>query len=134
MYRENRIPATILAVDDPQPNPEVRARMLSRQSYIVRSASSGDLALQMARAIMPDLILLDIDMPRMNGYEVCKELKADECLKDVPVIFISALSNLEDKITGFRVGGVDYITKPFHVEEVLARVRTHLDIQCLREK
>ncbi|MDO8803120.1 MAG: response regulator, partial [Elusimicrobiota bacterium] len=95
----------------------------------VRAAFSGEMALQAARNDPPDLILLDINMPEMNGYEVCRQLKADERLKDIPVIFLSALTETMDKVKAFGLGGVDYITKPFQFEEVEARVETHLELR-----
>ncbi len=87
-----------------------------------------------AIAAPPDLILLDVKMPQMNGYEVCQKLKADERTQDIPVIFISALGDVLDKVKAFQVGGVDYITKPFQVEEVLARLQTHLTICKLQNQ
>ena len=86
-------------------------------------------ALAAAQTASPDLILLDINMPGMDGYEVCRQLKADERTARIPVIFVSAQGDTEDKVQAFRLGGVDYITRPFHVEEVLARVETHLTLQ-----
>lgn len=118
--------ADILIVDDTPANLDVLVEMLEEQGYSARPVPSGFLALQSARAQPPDLILLDINMPEMDGYEVCKRLKADENLKDVPVIFISALRDTTDKVHGFEAGAVDYITKPFQFEEVKARVQTHL--------
>lgn len=122
----------ILVVDDTPANLKVLTGILKQNGYKVRPAPSGKLALQGARSEKPDLILLDITMPEMNGYEVCKHLKADEVLKSIPVIFISALSETMDKIKAFSVGGLDYITKPFQVEEVLARVETHLKLHNLQ--
>jgi signal transduction histidine kinase len=92
------------------------------------------MALISAQAVAPDLILLDIKMPGMNGYEVCQELKADPRTRDIPIIFISALDQTEDKVKAFTVGGVDYVTKPFQVEEVLARVETHLALHTLQRQ
>jgi len=103
------------------------------RGYKPRSVLSGKLALQAARTEPPDLILLDITMPEMNGYEVCEQLKADAALKEIPVIFISALSETIDKVKAFRVGGVDYVTKPFQFEEVYARVQTHLQLRRLEK-
>jgi two-component system sensor histidine kinase/response regulator len=118
--------ADILVVDDTAANLDVLVEMLEEQGYRVRPVPSGFLALQSARVQPPDLILLDISMPEMDGYEVCKHLKADENLKDIPVIFISALHDTMDKVQGFDAGAVDYITKPFQFEEVKARVQAHL--------
>ena len=123
----------ILIVDDTPANVLLLVRMLAARGYNPRSVLSGKLALQAARAEPPDLILLDINMPEMNGYEVCEQLKADAALKEVPVIFISALSETIDKVRAFRVGGVDYVTKPFQFEEVYARVQTHLTLRRLEK-
>ena len=106
--------------------------MLKDRGYKVRPVPSGKLALLAARRDPPDLILLDINMPDMNGYEVCEHLKADETLKGVPIIFISALTEPLDKVKAFAIGGVDYLTKPFHMEELHARVETHLKLRQLR--
>jgi len=121
----------ILIVDDTPANLLLLVRMLTQRGYKPRTVLSGKLALEAARAEPPDLILLDIAMPEMNGYEVCEQLKADEALKDIPVIFISALHETLDKVKAFRVGGVDYVTKPFQFEEVFARVQTHLQLRRL---
>ena len=121
--------ANILVVDDVAENLQVLAGMLKEQGYIPRPVPSGKMALLAARSEPPDLILLDITMPEMNGYEVCEELKRDTALKDIPVLFISALSETIDKVRAFQAGGVDYVTKPFQFEEVCARVRTHLELR-----
>ncbi len=118
-------------------NLQLLVGMLKQRGYNVRPVPSGELALEAALNEAPDLILLDIDMPQMNGYEVCQRLKADENLKSIPVIFISALDDMFDKVKAFSVGGVDYITKPFQFEEVEARVRAHLALrhkECLLQK
>jgi len=120
---------SILMVDDISTNLELLSGMLQGQGYKVRAATSGELALQAVHSDPPDLILLDINMPEMNGYEVCAELKSDERLKDIPVIFLSALNETMDKVRAFGIGGVDYITKPFQLEEVEARVKTHLELR-----
>src|SRR5687767_14105136 len=106
--------------------------MLKDRGYKVRPVPSGKLALLAARRDPPDLILLDINMPEMNGYEVCEQLKADNILKGIPVIFISALTEQLDKVKAFATGGVDYITKPFQMEELYARVETHLKLSRLQ--
>ncbi|OGV74714.1 MAG: hypothetical protein A3K19_32915 [Lentisphaerae bacterium RIFOXYB12_FULL_65_16] len=126
---DQRQDTDILIVDDNPANLDLLGGMLRERGYKVRAAPSGKLALQAARARPPDLILLDINMPEMSGYEACEHLKADPALKDIPVLFISALSETLDKVKAFRVGGVDYVTKPFQFEEVEARVRTHLMLQ-----
>jgi len=118
----------ILVVDDTPANLRLLAGILTDHGYAVRPVPNGKLALWGARGTTPpDLILLDIVMPDMDGYEVCQQLKADERTRDIPVIFLSALDDVSDKIRAFSVGGVDYITKPFQEEEVLARVETHLN-------
>src|SRR5438046_1215846 len=106
--------------------------MLKDRGYKVRPVPSGKLALLAARRDPPDLILLDINMPEMNGYEVCEHLKADDRLKGIPVIFISALTEQLDKVKAFAMGGVDYLTKPFQMEELHARVETHLKLRRLQ--
>ena len=126
--------ASILVVDDTLPNLELLSEMLKARGYKVRPVPSGDLALQAAKSSPPDLILLDIHMPEMDGYEVCERLKADEQLQDIPVLFISGLSEITDKVKAFRVGGADYITKPFQFEEVEARVATHLELRRQRRQ
>jgi PleD family two-component response regulator len=123
----------ILVVDDTPQNLRLLVSILQKQGYEVRPVPNGKLALSGARGFLPDLILLDIMMPEMDGYEVCSQLKAEERTKDIPVIFISAIDELVDKVKAFEVGGVDYITKPFQVEEVLARVETHLALQRLQK-
>ncbi len=124
--------ASILVVDDVSANLQVLTGMLKARGYKVRPVPSGMLALQAARKAPPDLILLDINMPEMNGYEVCQHLKADESLRGIPVIFISALNENLDKVNAFAIGGVDYITKPFQMEELHARVETHLKLRRLQ--
>jgi signal transduction histidine kinase len=123
----------ILIVDDTPANLRLLSNMLAEQGYKVRSVISGQMALTATQASPPDLILLDIRMPEMNGYEVCEHLKADEDTHDIPIIFISALDATQDKVKAFTVGGVDYITKPFQLEEVLARVETHLALRNLQK-
>ncbi|MES0360867.1 MAG: SpoIIE family protein phosphatase [Anaerolineales bacterium] len=124
----------ILVVDDTPANLRLLSQMLNEQGYNVRPVLEGRLALAAAQAKPPDLILLDIRMPDLNGYQVCERLKSDSQTKDIPIIFISALDAIQDKVKAFTVGGVDYITKPFHVEEVLARVETHLALHKLQEQ
>ena len=124
--------ANILVIDDEPANLRLLMAMLSKQGYKIRPVPNGKLALSGARAIVPDLILLDIMMPEMDGYEVCRQLKADERTRDIPVIFISALHEILDKVKAFEVGGVDYITKPFHMEEVLARVKNQLRLRQMQ--
>ena len=137
MMNDQPLPATssnILIVDDMPDNLRLLSTMLSSHGYQVRKAINGQLALQGAQLSPPDLILLDINMPNMNGYEVCEKLKVSEITKDIPVIFISALDDVMEKVKAFQVGGVDYITKPFQVEEVLARVQNQLSLRLLQSK
>jgi signal transduction histidine kinase len=124
----------ILVVDDTPANLKLLSQMLTEHGYQVRAALDGVWALTTAQAAPPDLIVLDILMPEMDGYEVCRRVKADPRLRDIPVLFISALGEVEDKVKGFAVGGVDYITKPFQLEEVLARIQTHLALRTLRRQ
>lgn len=124
----------ILIVDDTPDNLRLLSAMLASHGYQVRKAINGNLALQGAQIAPPDLILLDINMPQMNGYEVCQKLKTINNTKDIPVIFISALDDVLEKVKAFKVGGVDYITKPFQVEEVLVRVENQLSLRSLQSK
>lgn len=126
--------ADILAIDDTPENLALLSQMLTERGYKVRSVTKGSTAIRGARAAPPDLILLDVKMPEMNGYEVCKQLKSDQRTHHIPVIFISALEDVFDKVKGFQAGGIDYITKPFQLEEVLARLNTHLTIRQLQIK
>ncbi len=126
--------ATILIVDDTPDNLRLLSKLLADRGYRVRSAPSGSLALATTLKEAPDLILLDVRMPEIDGYEVCRTLKAQEQTNDIPIIFLSALSELEDKMKGFEVGGVDYITKPFFEKEVILRVEIHLKIHRLQQK
>ncbi|MCP4109579.1 MAG: response regulator [Desulfobacteraceae bacterium] len=130
----NTSKANILVVDDTPENLHLLIRMLKEKDYHVRASPNGSLALAGVETEPPDLILLDIMMPDMNGYEVCEKLKADKRFRDIPVIFISALGQALDKVKAFSLGGVDYITKPFQVDEVLARVSTHLAIRGLQKQ
>ncbi|PIE31995.1 hypothetical protein CSA56_16710 [candidate division KSB3 bacterium] len=127
-------PATILIVDDRRENMRILAALLGKHDYHVRFALNGQMALSSIFEKVPDLLLLDIMMPDMDGYEVCSRLKEDERTRDIPVIFISALDSKFDKMKAFSAGGVDYITKPFYKEEVLARVRTHLLLRSAQQK
>ena len=109
-------------------------RLLSEYGYEVRGVPNGKMALTVVQTAPPDLILLDINMPGLDGYQVCEQLKADEQSRDIPVIFISALDEVLDKVRAFAVGGIDYITKPFQVEEVLLRVKNHLTLRQLQKQ
>ncbi|OYQ64646.1 GGDEF domain-containing response regulator [Pseudanabaena sp. SR411] len=124
----------ILIVDDMPNNLRFLSTTLTEQGYKVRSVTEGLMALTVAEAAKPDLILLDIMMPNIDGYEVCQRLKANEQTCDIPVIFLSALDEVLDKVKAFSVGGVDYITKPFQLEEVLARIQTHLSLRAAQKE
>ena len=128
------LPADILIVDDQPENLSVLMGVLQTRGYKVRPVTSGKLALAAAHVLAPDLILLDLNMPEMDGYQVCEELKRDPNLRAAPVIFISAFNEASDKVKGFALGGVDYVTKPFQIEEVEARVSTHLELARLRRQ
>ncbi|MEJ2406987.1 MAG: response regulator [Candidatus Thiodiazotropha sp.] len=121
----------ILAVDDTPASLRLLTDILSAEGYLVRSAINGELALNAAIAQPPRLILLDVNMPGMDGFEVCNRIKQEPNLRDVPVIFVSAYSDVTDKLKGFEIGGVDYVTKPFQRDELLARVHTHLQLYNL---
>lgn len=122
----------IIIVDDNPNNLQVLTGILQQQGYKVRPALSGAIALRAIAAHSPDLILLDIRMPEMDGYETCRRLKSEDGKRDIPVIFISALNEIDDKLSAFRAGAVDYITKPFQAEEVLARVHTQMELARTR--
>jgi PAS domain S-box-containing protein len=124
-------PKDILIVDDALTNLRLLSQMLSKQGHKVRAVTSGERALEAVHVDLPDLILLDIVMPGMDGYEVCERLKTGERTRDIPVIFISALDETEDKVRAFAAGGLDYIPKPFQAAEVMARVDTHLALREL---
>ena len=125
---------TILVVDDAAENLAVLDGIL-RAEYRVQAARNGELALRIANSMPPpNLILLDVVMPGIDGYEVCRRLKENDRTRDIPVIFISALDNVFDKVRGFRTGAVDFITKPFQSEEVLARIRVHLTVRSLQQQ
>jgi DNA-binding response OmpR family regulator len=124
--------ANIMVIDDQPANLKLLEEMLQRQGYAVRSFPRGRLALSAAEQHPPDLILLDITMPEMSGFEVCERLKSNEKLAHIPVIFLSALNEKEDKVRAFRAGAVDYVAKPFQFDEVQARVETHLELHRLQ--
>ena len=131
-HHSKTTPGDILIVDDETANLKLLEELLSREGHLVRPADLPQLAIDSALAQPPALILLDVRMPDMDGFEVCKRLKQDERTRDVPVIFISALHEVKDKVQGFEAGGMDFITKPFQEEEVLARVRTHMDLHNMQ--
>lgn len=122
----------ILVVDDTPASLKLLTELLIGEGYEVRAAISGELALRAAASNPPELVLLDIRMPEMDGFEVCRRFKAQPAMHDVPVIFVSAASETDEKVQGFEIGAVDYVTKPYQRDELLARVRTHLELQRLR--
>ena len=126
--KSNKKMFEVFIVDDNKFNLQLLDDILTQQNYKVRTAETGEIALAEINAKLPDLILLDIVMPDMDGYEVCERLKSDPKTAPIPIIFISGNYELEDKIKAFEVGGIDYITKPFYNEEVLARVDTHIQL------
>lgn len=123
----------ILVVDDVPKNIQLVASVLSEIGYEIMPATSGEQALARVKKRLPDLILLDLMMPGMDGFSVCRELKADPATRDIPVIFLTAAADIEQVVKGFAQGAVDYVTKPFQAAELLARVRTHLDLKHARE-
>jgi DNA-binding response OmpR family regulator len=125
---------TILIVDDVPKNIELAANILQAKNYNITFATSGQAALEKVKSIDFDLILLDVMMPGMDGFEVCKLLKVDEKTRDIPIIFVTAKSETENVVKGFELGAVDYVTKPFSAEEMLARVKTHIDIRLKFEE
>jgi signal transduction histidine kinase len=132
---QNRVfKADILIVDDTIPNLELLSKMLTGEGYKVRAVPSGAMALTAAQSAPPDLVLLDIAMPDLDGYEVCLRLKDDDRTRNIPILFISALDDEMDKVRAFEVGGVDYIIKPFQAAEVVARIETHLNLQRLQDR
>jgi len=124
----------ILVVDDTPDNLQLLSAMLTAQGFEVRKALNGKMALTACQMVLPDVILLDINMPDMDGYQVCQQLKADEKTSEVPVIFISALDDIVDKVKAFDVGGVDYIAKPFHGAEVVLRIENQINLRLLQVK
>ncbi|MEM9926990.1 MAG: response regulator [Cyanobacteria bacterium P01_D01_bin.50] len=132
MYLNQNDKINILVVDDTPDNLRLLSAMLTTQGYEVRKALTGKMALNACESLQPNLILLDINMPEMNGYEVCKKLKADKKTAEVPVIFISALDDVLDKVKAFDVGGADYISKPFHAAEVISRIENQINLRSLQ--
>jgi DNA-binding response OmpR family regulator len=122
----------ILAVDDNPKNLQFLGKLLSNNGFEVAMAQSGQQALNFMRKNEPDLILLDIMMPEMDVYTVCKKIKANLATRHIPVIFLTAKTETGDVVKGFEAGGVDYVTKPFNSEELLARVKTHIEVKILR--
>ncbi|WP_321494599.1 response regulator [uncultured Desulfobacter sp.] len=123
----------ILTVDDKPQNLQFLGKLLSNNGYEVAMAQSGAQALKFVTAEFPDLILLDIMMPEMDGYTVCEKLKTELPTRHIPVIFLTAKTDAQDIVKGFEAGGVDYVTKPFHSAELLARIKTHIELKTLRD-
>ncbi len=128
--KENR--SLILIVDDNPQNLQYLGTLLSESGHELGFARDGNKALEFVKDREPDLVLLDIMMPEMDGYEVCRRLKSDMGTRHIPVIFLTAKTETEDIVRGFEVGGADYVTKPFNGAELLARVRTHIEVKILR--
>ena len=124
----------ILIVDDTPFNLNFLSDILSREGYITHTATNGRQAVHLTQTLLPDMVLLDIMLPEMSGYDVCTQLKADATTRDIPVVFISALNQELGKVQAFAVGGVDYISKPFQVKEILARIETHLTLRRLQQR
>lgn len=124
----------VLLVDDNPQNLQVLGQTLQNDGYEIAMAMSGQEALNFLKDERPQIILLDVMMPEMNGYEVCKELKSIEKLKDIPIIFLTAKIDVDDIVAGFEAGGVDYIAKPFNGRELIARVKTHIELKKAREE
>lgn len=133
MATEHEPGSLILAVDDQPINLRVVSQSLERHGFQVICAENGEEALALARSRSPDLILLDVDMPGLGGFEICEILKEDQRLQQIPVIFLTGYGSTEDIVKGFDVGGVDYITKPFAAAELVARVRTHVQLHQLKQ-
>lgn len=134
LNKSNNYKGNILVVDDTPDNLRLLSIMLTSRGFEVRKALNGKMALTACQMVLPDIILLDINMPGMDGYQVCQRLKADEKTCGVPVIFISALDDVLDKVKAFGMGGVDYITKPFHGAEVISRIENQINLQSLQIK
>src|ERR1700691_6104160 len=131
----NTLPAiagcTILIVDDVPANLAVAVDYLEANQFHVVVAQDGEEGIERAQLVQPDLILLDVMMPGIDGFETCRRLKMDASTRDIPVIFMTALADTSDKVAGFAAGAVDYISKPFQIEELLARIKTHLALRGL---
>lgn len=131
---ENQYTGTILIIDDLEEDLKFLSNILQIEGYQTKCTISANMALKVVEHIQPDIILLDIKMPEMDGYELCKMFKSNHMVADIPIIFLSALDDISDKIRAFQLGGVDYITKPFHPEEVILRVRSQMIIQSQKKQ
>ncbi|MHB8111259.1 MAG: response regulator [Syntrophorhabdaceae bacterium] len=125
---------TILIVDDTPQNLDILTKMLRAKGYLIRTAISGRIALATALMDPPDIVLLDINMPEMDGIEVCRQFKIDKSLQDIPIVFLTVMSDTAEKVRAFEAGGVDYITKPFELREVESRIKTHLLVREQRRQ
>lgn len=125
---------TVLIVDDTPRNINLLANVLGREGYLISAATSGKQAFAIIEKVLPDLILLDVMMPEMDGFEVCKRLKASPGTKNIPIIFLTAKTEPEDIVAGFELGAVDYVTKPLTASVLIARVKTHLELKMIRER
>jgi DNA-binding response OmpR family regulator len=130
----NGVQGTLLVIDDTPENLTVLRKCLTAHHYRVAVARNGRVALERVKRIRPDLILLDVLMPGMDGFEVCRQLKEDDMTREIPVIFMTALATSEDKVKGFEAGAEDYVTKPLNYQEVLARVHTHVTLYKLQQE
>jgi two-component system sensor histidine kinase/response regulator len=126
-------PPTVLIVDDNPNNLKIIALILRSFNYKIVIATNGEQAIEMVEKTLPDIILLDVMMPKIDGFETCKIIKSKDEYKDIPIIFITALNDTESLVKGFKAGGVDYITKPFNKDELISRVKTHLDLKYTRD-
>ena len=124
----------ILMVDDVPKNLQVLGNILSKEGYKISAALNGEQALKILQKAKPDLILLDIMMPGLSGYDVLEKIRADETVRDIPVIFLTAKTEKEDIIQGIEMGAMDYVTKPFNSTELLARVNNHIELKLARDK
>lgn len=124
---------TVLIVDDNPNNLKIIALILRSFNYKIVIATNGEQAIEMVEKTLPDIILLDVMMPKIDGFETCKIIKSKDEYKDIPIIFITALNDTESLVKGFKAGGVDYITKPFNKDELISRVKTHLDLKYTRD-
>ena len=129
----NDTKATVLIVDDVPKNIQVLGHVLDKHGYLIAAATDGRQALAMMADINPDLILMDIMMPEMDGFEACRRLKANPDTRPIPVILLTAKTATEDIVQGFALGAVDYITKPFSAQELIARVKTHIELKRARD-
>ena len=134
MTTDHKPEPSILIVDDNPQNLATLTQILTNQGYAVHPAINGEVALTVVQSMAPDVILLDIRMPGLDGYEVCRQLKAAPATREIPVLFLSALDDITDKVKAFEVGGVDYITKPFQADEVVVRVETHIALRSMQKQ